>query len=263
MEALFPYDRYESLHGRYPIYYPANEESLARWVQGKIDGAAGKLSALLQLSLPDFEVLIVDTPDWELAPHSDAEELESPHPYMTDVTTPQTLVIPLELDSIFGKATPEKFAFMLYHELVVAFLEDDPRSWPEESTLWADEWQFAFAALWLSQTLDNVQGLVNKDEHAQYADAFEPEADGKTPITIRGFDWFEDTTTEEFLIYRLLLEQFAADLLAHYNSAILPRFLTAYRVENATFLSDDVTALLAQALGGKGAEEWLEGLVYF
>ena len=56
---------------------------------------------------------------------------------------------------------------MLYHELSLAFLEDDPRPWSEESPLWADEWQFKFAALWLSQRLDGVQGVVNKDLHEQ------------------------------------------------------------------------------------------------
>ena len=262
MQALFPYDRYESLNERYTIYYPASEEPLARWVQERIDRAAEQLTGLLKITLPDFEVLVVSTPDWELAPHSGAEELDTPHPYMTDITTPPTLVIPLEIDPIFGAATPEKFAFMLYHELVVAFLEEDARPWPEESPLWADEWQFKFAALWLSQTLDNVQGVVNKDVHAQYADAFEPEADGKTPITVRGFDWFEDTNAEDFLTYELLLEQFAADLLARYDISVLPRFLTEYRVERDEFLSDEVTAQLVRALGA-GSDEWLEELVYF
>jgi hypothetical protein len=163
---------------------------------------------------------------------------------------------------IFGEVTSEKFAFMLYHELVVAFLEDDPRPWPENSPLWADEWQFKFTALWLSHTLDGVQGVVNKDVREHYADVFEPELDGKTPVTIRGFDWYEDTSSEDFLAYELLLEQFAADLLARYDIAALPRFLAGYRVEREEFLSDEVTALLAGALG-EGADEWLEGLDYF
>ena len=46
-------------------------------------------------------------------------------------------------------------------------------------SLWADEWQFKCAALWLSQTLDGVQGVVNKDVRGQYADVFEPELDGR------------------------------------------------------------------------------------
>jgi hypothetical protein len=59
-----------------------------------------------------------------------------------------------------------------------------------------------------------------------------------------------------------LLEQFAADLLAHYEPAILPRFLALYRTDRDTLLSDDVTTMLATALGPGGAE-WLENLTYF
>ena len=68
--------------------------------------------------------------------------------------------------------------------------------------------------------------------------------------------------SEDFLAYELLLEQFAADLLARYDITVFPRFLTGYRVEREEFLSDEVTALLADALG-EGADEWLEGLDYF
>ena len=64
-----------------------------------------------------------------------------------------------------------------------------------------------------------------KDFHEHYAEIFEPELDGKTPVTIRGFDWYEDTSDEDYLIFNLLLEQFAADLQLKYNPEILPRFL--------------------------------------
>ena len=107
-----------------------------------------------------------------------------------------------------------------------------------------------------------MQGVANKDLHEEHAEIFEPEPDGKTPITVRGFDWDEDTPPEDYLTYELLLEQFAADLLAHYEPAILPRFLTLYRTDRATLLSDDVTTMLATALGPGGAE-WLESLTYF
>ena len=36
-------------------------------------------------------------------------------------------------------------------------------------------------------------------------------------MTVRGFDWFEDTAVEDYLTYELLLEQCAADLLAKYE----------------------------------------------
>jgi len=170
--------------------------------------------------------------------------------------------VPVNIDPVFGKETPERLAFILYHALTLAFLESDPRPWPEEYPLWADEWQLKFAAVWLAQNLDGQQGLVNKELHAQYEEIFEPEADGKTPVTIRGFDWFEDTSAEDYLAYELLLEQFAVDLLKRYDASILPRFLALYRTERPVLLSDDVTTMLAAALG-PGSADWLEELVYF
>src|ERR1019366_8866471 len=106
------------------------------------------------------------------------------------------------------------------------------------------------------------QGIGNKDLSEEDIDIFEPEADGKTPVTVRGFDWFEDTAVEDYLTYELLLEQFAADLLDKYAPDILPRFLVLYRQERAVLLSDDVTNMLVSLLG-TGGEEWLENLVYF
>ena len=100
------------------------------------------------------------------------------------------------------------------------------------------------------------------DLHDQYAELFEPEPDGKTPVTVRGFDWYEDTTPQDYLEYTLLLEQFAADLLARYDADILPRFLELYRKAGVVLLSDDVANMLAATLGAGGAE-WLEELVYF
>jgi hypothetical protein len=259
---IFPYDHYEVLTESFTVYYPTGEESLARWVQQTIDNAGARLSKLLNIDMPDFEVLLVNMDDWPLVPHSESEEVDSPHPYMTDVTTPVTLVVPLEIDPIFGEVTPEKFAFMLYHELTVAYLEEDPRPWPEVTPLWADEWQFKFLALWLSQQLKDVQGVVNKDIFAQNEEAFEPEPDGKTPVTVRGFDWYEDTLPDEYLTYELLLEQFAADLLSRYDVSIISRFLALYRVDRSEFLSDQITMLLVEALG-PNSEAWLEALVYF
>ncbi len=244
------------------VYYPAGEEAFARQVFHIIDKAGQSLTRLLARPMPDIEILIVPPDDWPQAPHSELEEDQALHPYWTDATTPPAIVVPTEIDPIFGDITPEKFACMLYHELAVAFLEDDPRPWPEEAPLWADEWQFRFAALWLSQQLDGVQGVVNLDLREQYADIFEPEPDGKTPVTIRGFDWDEDTSAEEYLCYELLLEQLAADLLARFDAGVLPRFLTSYRAEHEQLLSDDVTSMLAAALEGDG-EAWLEELVYF
>jgi hypothetical protein len=133
---------------------------------------------------------------------------------------------------------------------------------PSESPLWADEWQLQFAALWLTQQMQGQSGIVMKDLHTQYAEIFEPEPDGKTPVTIRGFDWYEDTSPEDYLIFNLLLERFAADLLTNYSPEILPRFLDLYRKDFAVLLSDDVTTMLASVLGPGGAE-WLEELVYF
>ena len=101
-----------------------------------------------------------------------------------------------------------------------------------------------------------------KDLHEQYTEIFEPELDGKTPVTVRGFDWYEDTSSEDYLIFSLLLERLAADLLERYSPEILPRFLDLYRNNFSVLLSDDVTDMLASVLGSGGAE-WLEELVYF
>jgi hypothetical protein len=258
---LFPYEQYKTLPESPTVYYPAGEETLARWVFQTVRKATQQLTQLLNLPLPDMEILVVSADDWSLAPHSELEETSAPHPYWSDATTPPTFVVPVEIDPIFGEFTTEKFAFMLYHELALAYLEDDPRPWPAESPLWADEWQFKFAALWLSYTLDGQRGMVNEDLRAQYADIFEPEADGKTPVTVRGFDWYEDTSTEDYLMYELLLEQFAADLLSRYDASILPRFLTLYRHERP-LLSDTVVEMLVSVLGPQ-SDQWLEDLVYF
>src|SRR5947199_6312060 len=179
--------------------------------------------------MPDLEILLVDMADWQFLPCDDAEEIRNPHPYWTDTTSPPCIVVPTEIDPIFGTLTQEKFAFILYHEVALAFLESDPRPYPNEYPLWADEWQLKFAALWLSQQISAQKGIVNKDLHEKYAEIFEPEEDGKTPVTIRGFDWYEDTTPEDYLCYEILLEQFAADLLAQYGPAVLLRLLALYR----------------------------------
>ena len=182
-------------------------------------------------------------------------------PYWTDVTSPPSLVIPTQLDPIMGSGSPQKLAFLVFHELAHAFLEADTRPWPLESPLWADEWQMQFAALWLFQQEFDVQGVAMTDLHETFGEIFRPEPDGKTPVTVRGFDWYEDTTAHEYLEYTLLLERFAADLLANYDATILPRFLESYRAE-LVLLSDDVTAKLAEVLGESGIG-WLENLDYF
>ncbi len=258
----FPYERYEKLAGLRTGYYPAGEETRARWLLQAVDKASGLLGHLLNQSLPEMEILLVSVNDWPLTPRDEPEENNGLLPYWTDVTSPSTLVVPIEIDPVFGEETPERRAFILYHALTLAFLESDPRPWPEEYPLWADEWQLKFAAVWLAHRLDGQQGLINKDLHADYADIFEPEPDGKTPVTIRGFDWFEDTSAEDYLAYELLLEQFAVDLLDRYDPSVLPRFLALYRTNRTVLLSDDVTTMLASALG-PGSADWLEELVYF
>jgi hypothetical protein len=258
----FPYERYETVAGPLKAYYPAGEEGFVRRVVQIFDRAGAELARLLGRPLPEFEVLVVAPRDWGVAPHEEPEQLDNPHPYWTDVTTPPRIVVPLVLDPIFGEPTEVKLAFMLYHELALAFLEADPRPYPDEYPLWADEWQLKFAALWLAQRINAQKGIVNGDLHQKYAEIFEPEEDGKTPITIRGFDWYEDTIAEDYLCYELLLEQFAADLLAYAGPETLPRFLALYRKDHAVLLSDAVSEMLGTALG-PGGTRWLEELVYF
>lgn len=259
---LFPYEKYNVLSGPVPVYYPTGDEVRAHQIFQIIDKACAQLEQLLSQGRPVFEVLLPSHDDLQLAPHDDMEEVDMPSPYWTDVTTPPTIVVPTEVDLIFGEMTAEKISFMLYHALVLAFLENDSRPWPEDTPLWADEWQIKFAALWLSHTLDKQTGIINKDLYDEYDDIFEVEPDGKTPDTVRGFDWYEDTSPEDYLCYQLLLEQFAVDLLSTYPADILPRFLTLYRVERERVLSDEATAMLASVLG-PGGEDWLENLIYF
>jgi hypothetical protein len=258
----FPYEHYQALAGPLPVYYPTGEDELARWTFQTIDKAGKLLSQLLGQPLPEIQILLVASPDWDVAPQDEPGEPNPLLPYWTNATEPPSIVIPQELDPIIGLPTLEKRAFILYHELAHAFLEADPRPWPEETPLWADEWQLQFAALWLSQQLSGQQGVVNKDLHEKYTEIFEPEADGKTPMTVRGFDWYEDTAPEDYLCFELLLEQFAVDLLATYSPEILPRFLAFYRKNYDIVLSDDATQMLATALG-PGGGEWLEERVYF
>lgn len=259
---LFPYERYETLAEPLTVYYPTGEETRARWIFQTVNKAGNLFAELLSRPMPKLEILLATAADWHLAPRDEEDEINTPQPYWTSVTSPPSLIVPSELDIILGEPTQEKLAFILYHEVALACLENDPRPWPDNYPLWADEWQLKFAALWLSQRLDEVQGIVNKDLREQFEEIFEPEPDGKTPVTVRGFDWYEDTTAEDYLEYELLLEQFAADLLANYEPEILLRFLDLYRVERETLLSDDVTNMLATVLG-PGGTDWLENLVYF
>jgi hypothetical protein len=260
----FPYARYETLDTPLTFYYPAEQQELARKTWELIDEANKLLGRLLDLPVPALQILLVADEDWQYAPYEEEEDAEQSLlllPYWTSVTDPPTLVIPIGLDRIVGNATQKKRAFLISHELAHAYLESDPRPWPLESPLWADEWQMQVAALWVTQRLFGLRDIVQTDLHKKYAEIFVPEADGKTPVTVRGFDWYEDTTPQEYLEYTLLLERFAADLLARFDATILPRFLVFYR-EEQKLLSDDVTNMLAAVLGPAGAS-WLENLDYF
>lgn len=260
----FPYKQYETLGEQLTVYYPKGQTELARQLFQEVTQASKLLGDLLGLSMPELEVLVVAAADWKDVPLEDEEETEPPEtmlPYWTETTKTPTLVIPEQMDEIMGEASPAKRSLLLYHELAHAFFEHDQRPWPDDSPLWADEWPLQFAAFWLFKQLHGQIEDITADLHEQFAASFEPEADGKTPVTIRGFDWYEDTTPEDYLEFVLLLENFATDLLARYDATILPRFLESYRHETP-LLSDDVTKMLAAVLG-EGGEEWLEELVYF
>jgi len=258
----FPYERYETLAEPMTVYYPTGQDTLARWIFQSIEKANELLAQLLNTPAPEMEILLVAPDDWQNAPGEEPEESFIMLPYWTDTTDPSTMVVPLQLDSITGRYSQEKLAFLLFHEVAHAFLACDPHPWPLESPLWADEWQLQFAALWLYQQIYHTTGVVMFDLHLAYREIFEPEADGKTPVTVRGFDWYEDTTPQDYLEYTLLLERFADDLLERYKPDILPRFIELYRREGVIWLSDEVTNLLGVTLGA-GGEAWLEELTYF
>ena len=258
----FPYEKYEIKAGLFTFYYPLDQDSLANWIFQSIEEACQLLRQLLGRPMPEVQVILVTPEDWGITPRDDPEEPANALPYWTTVTQPPSIFIPVLFDTIIGTMDKEKLAFLSYVALTQAFLEDDPRPWPDESPLWADEWQLQFAALWLIQGVQGQSSIVMKDLHEQYAEIFEPELDGKTPVTVRGFDWYEDTSPEEYLIFILLLERFAADLLENYSPEILPRFLDLYRKDVSRLLSDEVTDILASVMG-PGGSEWLEDLVYF
>lgn len=258
------YEHYEALAGALKVSYPVAQKDLTREVQQEIEQASKMLRHLLKLPQPTMELLVMAEDDWEFAPPEDRETSEPPGtmlPYWTDATEPPTLVVPERMDDIIGETTPAKLSLLLYHEVAHAFFEADPRPWPEDSPLWAEEWPLQFAAFWLFSQINGDIEHITADLHQQFASSFEPEADGKTPVTVRGFDWDEDTTSEDYLEFALLLEKFAIDLLARYDVSILPRFLELYRQERP-LLSDEATSLLADVLGS-GGEEWLENLIYF
>lgn len=264
-----PYEgftHYKMLGESLATYYASEHETLARQISQEIEQASKLLAQLLALPVPEMDVIIVSASDWEFAPPDEMDAPPGPPetmlPYWTDVPTIPMLVVPEQMDEIMGEATPEKRSLLLYHELMHAFLESDPRPWPEESPLWADEWQLQFAEFWLFQKLHGNIQQITADLHQQFSAIFEPEPDGKTPVTVRGFDWYEDTTPEDYLEFVILLERFAIDLLERYGADILPRFLERYRRERPVLLSDDATRMLAEVLG-PGGEEWLENLVYF
>jgi len=258
----FPYEHYQTLAQPVRLYYPAGQDTLARRVMQWVEEANRLLAGLLAIPAPAMEILLVAPEDWQNAPKDEPEETSIMLPYWTEVTQPSTLVVPTELDPIVGRFSQEKLAFFLFHEVVHAFLASDPRPWPLESPLWADEWQLQFAALWLYHQIYHTTGVVMFDLHLQYREIFEPEADGKTPVTVRGFDWYEDTTPQDYLEYTLLLERFADDLLERYDASILPRLIELYRKEGVVWLSDEITHLLGIVLG-EGGEAWLEELPYF
>ena len=185
------FTEYHTPAGLPAIFYPPGQEELAARSQQEVVQAGQALGQLLDLPLPAMEVLLIAPSDWQRAPRDEEEEAPGNMlPYWTDATQPSTLVIPQQMDEIVGEATPEKRSLLLYHELAHAFLETDARPWPDESPLWADEWQLQFAAFWLFKQSHGADELITEDLHKQFAESFEPEADGKTPVTIRGFQWY-------------------------------------------------------------------------
>ena len=258
----FPYEKYERVANPFPVFYSESQASLVHMIIKSVYQASQGLRQLLGQRVPNMQMMLVEPADWQTTPRDDPEEPVNALPYWTTVTHPPSIVIPTRLDPIIGQPTQEKLIYLIYTVLAQAFIECDSRPWPEESPLWADEWQMQFAAVWLMQQINGQSGNVMNDLHNNYNEIFEPELDGKTPVTIRGFDWYEDTSEEDYLIFNLLLEQFAFDLLQKYSPEILPRFLEMYRNGNSVLLSDDVTDMFARVLGPGGAE-WLEDLVYF
>ncbi len=118
---VFPYEHYEKLTEPLTVYYPTGEENRARWVLTTVEKAGSLLTALLARPLPEIHIVLAIDADWPLAPRDEEEEVGALQPYWTAVTTPPSLVVPSTLDAIWGEQTQEKLAFILYHEIVLAF----------------------------------------------------------------------------------------------------------------------------------------------
>src|SRR5690242_6281632 len=125
----FPYERYQTLTESVRVYYPSGHDTLARQILQWVDEANKLLACLLAISTPAMEILVVAPGDWQDAPLDEPEESPMMLPYWTEVTQPPTLVVPTELDSIVGRFSQEKLAFLLFHEVAHAFLASDPRPW--------------------------------------------------------------------------------------------------------------------------------------
>src|SRR5207302_8632688 len=111
----FPYERYETLAEALTVYYPTDQATLARWLFQSVDRASKLLAQLLDVPIPEMEILLVVPPDWDTTPQDEAEEGEAEEPnsllpYWTDATEPPSLVVPTQIDPIIGSYSPEKLA---------------------------------------------------------------------------------------------------------------------------------------------------------
>ncbi len=55
----FPYERYETLAEPLTVYYPTGEDTLAHWIFQTLDRAGNALAELLELPMPELEILLV------------------------------------------------------------------------------------------------------------------------------------------------------------------------------------------------------------
>src|SRR5258708_8579331 len=170
----FPYEHYETLAEPLTVYYPTGQHALARWIAQSIENAGKLLAQLLDRPVPALEIMLGAPTDWSFAPREDPEEPDYALPYWTNAIHPPSIVVPLQLDPIIGAPTQEKLAFLLYSALTQAFLEDDPRPWPGESPLWADQWQLQFSSRSLLQQINGLHGNVLTHLPSPPAEIFEP-----------------------------------------------------------------------------------------
>jgi hypothetical protein len=124
MLAVEPLEGYRvrSERGGVPVFHPPYLAELGGSVSRILERGAHHLSGLLGMEPPGVEALLVPEEDWRGTPRDGERPYPYGLPYFTRSTHPPTLVLPPELDPVFGPRTEVLFPLTVWHELAHAFL---------------------------------------------------------------------------------------------------------------------------------------------